>query len=82
MEVLGITTSEVGVAVARERARQAGLGDRVGFDQRDGTATGYSDASFDRILGAESSHLMRAKSASSPRRPACSDPVAASCSAT
>ena len=62
VEVLGITTSEVGVAVARERARQAGLGDRVQFDQRDGTATGFSDASFDRIWVLESSHLMRAKS--------------------
>lgn len=57
VEVLGITTSAVGVAAATERARGLGLpGAR--FEQRDGTATGLPDASFDRVWVMESSHLM------------------------
>lgn len=57
VEVVGITTSEVGVATARERARAAGLG-TVTFEQRDGTDNGFPDASFDRVWVLESSHLM------------------------
>lgn len=57
VEVLGITTSEVGVAAATARAEQAGL---VGarFEQRDGTANGLPDGTFDRAWVLESSHLM------------------------
>lgn len=57
VEVLGITTSEVGVAAAAERVREAGL---VGaaFEVRDGTANGLPDQSFDRVWVMESSHLM------------------------
>lgn len=57
VEVVGITTSEVGVATARARAREAGL-DAVSFEQRDGTDNGFPDASFDRVWVLESSHLM------------------------
>lgn len=57
VEVVGITTSEVGVATARDRARAAGL-DTVTFEQRDGTDNGFPDASFDRVWVLESSHLM------------------------
>jgi len=57
VEVLGITTSEVGVAAATERARNEGLpGAR--FEVRDGTDNKLPDASFDRVWVMESSHLM------------------------
>jgi 27-O-demethylrifamycin SV methyltransferase len=57
VDVLGITTSEVGVAAATERAREAGLpGAR--FEVRDGTDNHLPDASFDRVWVMESSHLM------------------------
>ena len=61
-EVVGITTSAVGVATARERTAEA---DVVGvtFEQRDGTDNGFDDASFDRTWVMESSHLMRDKDA-------------------
>lgn len=58
VEVTGITTSAVGVDEARERARSRGLSDRTTFEQRDGTANGLPDASFDRVWVLESSHLM------------------------
>lgn len=54
--VLGITTSAVGVAAAS--ARFAALGLQGRFEQRDGTANGLPDASFDRAWVLESSHLM------------------------
>jgi cyclopropane fatty-acyl-phospholipid synthase-like methyltransferase len=57
VEVLGITTSEVGVAAATERARQAGLPGAT-FEVRDGTDNELPDASFDRVWVMESSHLM------------------------
>ena len=57
VEVLGITTSEVGVDAATDRARAAGA-DRATFEQRDGTDNGLHDASFDRVWALESSHLM------------------------
>jgi 27-O-demethylrifamycin SV methyltransferase len=57
VEVLGITTSEVGVAAATERARQAGL-PGVAFEVRDGTDNQLPDDSFDRVWVMESSHLM------------------------
>ena len=62
IEVLGITTSAVGVAAATARAGARGLG-RARFEQRDGTATGLLDASFDRVWVMESSHLMPDRSA-------------------
>lgn len=58
VRVLGITTSGVGVATAARRAAAAGLTGRVRFEERDGTATGLPDASFDRVWALESSHLM------------------------
>ena len=57
VEVLGITTSEVGVAAATDRARQAGL-PGVTFEVRDGTDNQLPDAGFDRVWVMESSHLM------------------------
>jgi cyclopropane fatty-acyl-phospholipid synthase-like methyltransferase len=57
--VLGITTSAVGLEAATERARAAGVGDRVSFQLRDGMDNGLPDASFDRVWVLESSHLMR-----------------------
>ncbi len=59
VEVLGITTSPVGVEEATQLTAAAGLSDRVRFEQRDGTATGLPDNSFDRVWILESSHLMR-----------------------
>ncbi len=59
-EVLGITTSSVGVERASARAAAAGLA-HARFEQRDGTATGLPDAAFDRVWVLESSHLMRDK---------------------
>jgi 27-O-demethylrifamycin SV methyltransferase len=57
VQVLGITTSPVGLAAARARAAAAGLSG-VRFEQRDGTANGLPNASFDRVWIMESSHLM------------------------
>ena len=57
VEVLGITTSEVGVTAATERARAAGL-DAASFEVRDGTDNGLPPDSFDRVWVMESSHLM------------------------
>ncbi len=59
VEVLGITTSEVGVALSNDRAVAAGLVGRATFARRDGTANGLADQSFDRVWVLESSHLMR-----------------------
>lgn len=57
VEVLGITTSEVGVTAAAERARAADV-DAVSFEVRDGTDNGLPEDSFDRVWVMESSHLM------------------------
>ncbi len=59
VEVLGITTSAVGVTEATELTAAAGLSDAVRFEQRDGTDTQLPDDSFDRVWILESSHLMR-----------------------
>jgi cyclopropane fatty-acyl-phospholipid synthase-like methyltransferase len=59
VRVTGITTSGVGVERARARVAEAGLDDRVGFEQRDGMDNGFPDASFDRAWVLEASHLMR-----------------------
>jgi cyclopropane fatty-acyl-phospholipid synthase-like methyltransferase len=57
--VLGITTSEVGVAAATARAEARGLAELVSFEVRDGTDNGLADERFDRVWVLESSHLMR-----------------------
>ena len=58
IEVVGITTSPVGVATARDRAARRGLPGAT-FEQRDGTDNGFEDASFDVAWAMESAHLMR-----------------------
>lgn len=55
VRVLGITTSEVGVAAATQRAAGSDL---VSFEVRDGMANALPEASFDRVWVMESSHLM------------------------
>lgn len=57
VEVLGITTSEVGVEAATRRAQDAGV-PGAAFEVRDGTNNGLPDGSFDRAWVMESSHLM------------------------
>lgn len=61
-DVLGITTSEVGVRTATRRAEAAGVRG-VAFEQRDGMDNGLPDASFDVVWALESSHLMRDRDA-------------------
>jgi 27-O-demethylrifamycin SV methyltransferase len=56
--VLGITTSSSGVAAATALAAERGLASAK-FEQRDGTANGLEDQSFDVAWVLESSHLMR-----------------------
>lgn len=63
IEVVGITTSPVGVATANANARTAGLGDSVSFEARDGMDNGFPDDSFDVCWVLESSHLMRDRAA-------------------
>lgn len=63
VQVLGITTSEVGVARAQARAEAGGLASRASFEVRDGTANGLADQRFDRVWVLESSHLMPARDA-------------------
>ena len=58
VRVVGITTSEVGVVAATQRARARGLHD-ARFECRDGMDNGFPDESFDRVWVLESSHLMR-----------------------
>ncbi|KQY58106.1 hypothetical protein ASD11_00055 [Aeromicrobium sp. Root495] len=58
VDVVGITTSGVGVETARKRAASLGL-DGVTFEQRDGMDNGFPDASFDVAWALESAHLMR-----------------------
>jgi len=62
VEVVGITTSSVGVSTARRRAAALGL-DGVTFEERDGTDNLFPDESFDRVWVLESSHLMRDREA-------------------
>jgi cyclopropane fatty-acyl-phospholipid synthase-like methyltransferase len=59
--VVGISTSAVGVAAARERASRAGINERVSFDVRNALANGYEDASFDRVWLLECAHLIEPK---------------------
>lgn len=58
VEVVGITTSEVGVELGRHRAESLGLSGRVSFEVRDGTDNGFADGSFDRVWVLEASHLI------------------------
>jgi 27-O-demethylrifamycin SV methyltransferase len=58
VHVVGVTTSQVGVESATERARGLGLADQVRFAIADGMDNGFPDASFDRVWVLESSHLM------------------------
>lgn len=59
--VVGISTSEVGLAVASSRAQEKGLADRAVFELGDGTANGFPDETFDLVWVLESSHLMPRK---------------------
>lgn len=61
VDVLGISTSEVGVAAASERAARHGLADTVRFRIADGADNRLPAASFDRVWVLESSHLMAAR---------------------
>ncbi|WP_375000999.1 methyltransferase domain-containing protein [Aeromicrobium sp. CTD01-1L150] len=58
VEVVGITTSPVGVDTARTLTERAGVRG-VTFEQRDGTDNQLPDESFDLVWVMESSHLMR-----------------------
>jgi 27-O-demethylrifamycin SV methyltransferase len=55
--VLGITTSERGVAAATELAAERGARNSR-FERRDGMDNGLEDESFDVVWALESSHLM------------------------
>lgn len=57
IEVLGITTAEVGIEESTARAASRGITTAT-FELRDGTANGLPDHSFDRVWALESSHLM------------------------
>lgn len=60
VEVVGITTSQIGVDAATARAERSAVAG-VTFEQRDGTDNGFPDESFDRVWVLESSHLMPAR---------------------
>jgi 27-O-demethylrifamycin SV methyltransferase len=62
VDVVGITTSAVGVETARARAAALDLPGAT-FEQRDGTDNKFPDESFDRVWALESSHLMRDREA-------------------
>lgn len=57
VEVLGITTSQVGIDAATAKTAAEGV-PGVTFEQRDGTDNGLPAESFDRAWVLESSHLM------------------------
>ena len=58
-KVLGITTSEAGVAAATELATSRRLEASARFEVRDGMDNQLPDSSFDVVWALESSHLMR-----------------------
>lgn len=60
-QVMGISTSRVGVERAQGKAAQRGLGGRVSFAYADATDNGLPSDAFDRLWVMESSHLMRRK---------------------
>ncbi|MCM3920966.1 methyltransferase domain-containing protein [Frankia sp. AiPs1] len=53
-EVVGINVSAEQVAQGKELAREAGLGDRVGFELVDAAELPYDDGSFDAVWAVES----------------------------
>jgi cyclopropane fatty-acyl-phospholipid synthase-like methyltransferase len=57
VDVLGITTSQVGIDESTARATSRGISTAT-FELRDATANGLPDDSFDRVWALESSHLM------------------------
>ena len=57
----GISTSRVGVEIARARAAQHGVGDTARFKTRDAMNNGLPDKSFDRVFSLESAHLISDK---------------------
>jgi 27-O-demethylrifamycin SV methyltransferase len=57
-QVVGISTSEVGIAAARRAAGEQRLTPLVRFEVRDGMQNSFAAASFDRVWVMESSHLM------------------------
>ncbi|WP_431875863.1 SAM-dependent methyltransferase [Amycolatopsis sacchari] len=54
VRVTGCTVSRSQVAAANERAREAGLADRVSFEYGDGMNLPYPDAAFDAVWAVES----------------------------
>lgn len=62
VEVVGITTSPVGVRTARDLTAEQGV-ENVTFEQRDGTRNEFDDAAFDLVWVMESPHLMRERDA-------------------
>ena len=56
--VTGISTSPVGVELARSRAKERGLSERARFEVRDAMQNGLPFGSFDRVFALESAHLM------------------------
>ncbi|MGJ9412774.1 SAM-dependent methyltransferase [Aeromicrobium sp. CF4.19] len=62
VDVVGITTSRVGVQTARALSAEQGI-DAVSFEQRDGTDNAFPDSSFDVVWVMESAHLMRDREA-------------------
>jgi cyclopropane fatty-acyl-phospholipid synthase-like methyltransferase len=62
-EVIGISTSAVGVATATARALEEGLSERVEFHLEDAQEMTFDAARFDRVWALESSHLMEDKRA-------------------
>lgn len=57
-QVLGISTSPVGVAAAQAQAERRGLTTKADFQVQDAVATGLPNDTFDRIYSLESAHLM------------------------
>lgn len=54
----GISTSAVGIEIARVRAAEHGVGESARFEVRDAIDNGLPNASFDRVFSLESAHLM------------------------
>jgi cyclopropane fatty-acyl-phospholipid synthase-like methyltransferase len=63
VDVLGISTSPVGVGLANQRAVAEGIAAHARFEVRDGTATGLPGGTFDCVWALESSHLMARRDA-------------------
>ena len=61
--VTGFSTSEEGIARARDYAREAGLEDRLAFEVRNALDSGFETRAFDSVILLEMSHLIRDKGA-------------------